>query len=374
MTTATSEKAAAGPRARRLPRELHPAAWWGWAIGLAAAASFTTNPFVLLLLVAAAAWVVAQRRGDHPWARSFRLYLWFGLFIVVVRVVFRVLLGGGYGTVVWLDLPTVPLPDWVAGVVLLGPITQETVLAGLYDGMRLATIVIAIGAANALANPKRLLKSLPPALYEVGTAVVVAVTVIPQLADSVRRVRRAQELRGGPPGRIRGLRRLVVPVLEDALARSLQLAAGMDARGYGRAGTATPAERRTTGALMLAGLIGLCLGIYALLDQAGEGDLGVPLLVLGCLLAGTGIAAAGRRVRRTRYRPDRWAPAEIGVLACGVATATLVILSADRAMLANYPPLTAVPQVTVLLLMAVLLAAAPALVAPAPSYPERSRS
>ena len=37
----------------------------------------------------------------------------------------------------------------------------------------------------------------------------------------------------------RALRRIVVPVLEDALERSLALAASMDARGYGRAGELT---------------------------------------------------------------------------------------------------------------------------------------
>ena len=54
---------------------------------------------------------------------------------------------------VLVDLPEIPLPDWVAGVRLLGPMTLESVLAGLYDGMRLATIVICVGAANSLANP-----------------------------------------------------------------------------------------------------------------------------------------------------------------------------------------------------------------------------
>ena len=89
------------------------------------------------------------------------------------------------------------------GITLLGPVTQESLLAGLYDGLRLATIVICVGAANSLANPKRLLRSVPPALYEIGTALVVAVTVLPQFADSARRVRAAQSLRAGEtaPGR-----------------------------------------------------------------------------------------------------------------------------------------------------------------------------
>ncbi|MFT4263892.1 MAG: CbiQ family ECF transporter T component, partial [Nocardioides sp.] len=233
--------------------ELHPVAWWLWAIGLASYASQTTNPWLLLLLIGVAVVVVAARRGDQPWARAFRYYLVAAAVIVAIRVLFRVLLGGGAGSIVWLDLPEIPLPDWVLGITLLGPVTQESVLAGLYDGLRLAGIMVAVGAANALANPKRLLRSLPPALYEIGTALVVAITVLPQLAESLQRVRRAQQLRESRAGRGRRLRRVVVPVLEDALERSLALAAGMDTRGYGRTGPAGAGARRVTGLLVLLG-------------------------------------------------------------------------------------------------------------------------
>ena len=83
--------------------------------------------------------------------------------------------------------------------------------------------MICVGAANSLANPKRLLRSVPPALYEVGTALVVAVTVLPQFADSAAPgARRAGAARRATTGRVGRLRRLLVPVLEDALERSLR--------------------------------------------------------------------------------------------------------------------------------------------------------
>ncbi len=240
------------------------------------------QPILLLLLVGAAALVVVARRSDQPWAGSFRLYLWLGLMIVVIRVLFRIVLGGGAQGNVLFTLPEIPLPDWVLGIQLFGPVTSESLLAGLYDGMRLAAIVICVGAANSLANPKRLLKSVPPALYEIGTALVVAITVLPQLADSLRRVRAAQALRGGPAGRVASLRRLLVPILEDAFERSLKLAAGMDARGYGRAGTLTARQRLRTGVLMLAGLCGICIGSYAVLDLTAPRVLALPMLLVGC--------------------------------------------------------------------------------------------
>ena len=332
----------------------------------------TTNPLLLLLLVGVATLVVVARRGTQPWARSFRLYVALGVLIVVLRVLFRVVFGGGYAgpdTVVLLDLPAIPLPGWVAGVSLLGPLSRDSLLAGLYDGMRLATIVICVGAANALANPKRLLRSVPPALYEIGTALVVAVTVLPQFADSVRRVRAAQALRAGESGRVARLRRLLVPVLEDALERSLALAAGMDARGYGRAGGVSPGQRRATSALMLTGLMGICVGVYAVLDRTAPRWLAVPMLALGTLAALAGLLSAGRRVQRSRYRPDPWRWPELAVAAGGVATATLFSWVATHQPTVAFPPLTVVPTVSGVSLVAVVAGLAGALCSPAPVLP-----
>jgi len=308
----------------RVPRDLHPVAWWCWAIGLAVYASCTTNPILLLLLVVVASLTVLTCRSDQTWARSYRLYLWLALWVVVIRIAFRVVLGDDTQGHTILALPQIPLPSWAAGITLLGDFTREELVAAVDEGLRLAALLLAVGAANALANPKRLMKSLPPALYEIGTAMVVAITVIPQLADSAARVRAAQALRGGPAGRfrrVRGLRRTLVPILEDAFERSLALAAGMDARGYGRSGDASPAQRRSTGGLMLAGLAGVLVGVYAVLDQSAPRLLAVPMLALGAALAIAGFVLAGRRVRRTRYRADSWRVPEIVVALSGLAVA-----------------------------------------------------
>ena len=76
---------------------------------------------------------------------------------------FRVLFGSAYAAPdahVILDLPEIPLPDWT-GMTLLGPVTAESLAAGFADGLRLATILIRVGAANTLANPRRLLAHSP---------------------------------------------------------------------------------------------------------------------------------------------------------------------------------------------------------------------
>jgi energy-coupling factor transport system permease protein len=350
-----------------LPRDLHPIAWWTWAIGLATAASMTTNPLVLLLVMGSAAVVVMARRSGHPFGRSFRLYVVLALVTVVLRVVFRILFGGQEIGTVLLDLPEVPLPDWAAGVRLLGPITSEALLAGLYDGLRLAAIILCVGAANSLANPKRLLASVPPALYEVGTALVVAVTIFPQLADSARRVRAAQALRGGATKGVGRLRRFLVPVLEDALERSLALAAGMDTRGYGRAGGASAGERRVTGALLLVALTGICVGTYAWLDPTAPRVLALPMLGAGVVVAVLGLVSAGRRVQRTRYRPDPWRAPELLTVGVGIVVAGLGWYLGHTQVAVAYPGVDAAPYLSPLALAVGLVGTVPAVATPLPS-------
>lgn len=361
---------AARPRRRapRLPRGLHPVAWWVWALGLATAATRTTNPLLLLVLVAVVGYVVTARRGDAPWARAFRFYLLLGLAVVVLRVVFRVLFGLDDEGHVLLTLPTADLPDWAAGVALGGPVTAEEVLAASYDGLRLAVLIVCVGAANTLADPKRALRALPAALYEVATVVVVALTVAPQLVESVLRVRRARRLRGAPGRGLRGLRAIAVPVLEDALTRSLRLAAAMDSRGYGRSGHLPRRERRTTSALVLAGLLGLCLGLYGLLDGTAPRALGVGGLTVGLLLSLAGLRVGGRRVRTTTYRPDPWAWPEWAVAGCGVVTAVVMLGVGRYDPLLLHPSLSPLswPDLPLLPLAAILVALLPAWLAPPP--------
>ena len=193
-------------------------------------------------------------------------------------------------------LPSLRLPDAAAGITIGGPVTLESLLAALYDGLRLATMLVCLGAANALANPKRMLRTLPGALYEVGMAVVVALTMAPQLIESILRVRRARRLRGGLGRGPRALGGLLLPVLEDALDRSLRLAAAMDSRGYGRRGTATRRERLVSGSLVVGGLLGICAGLFGLLG----GDAGSRRTGLDHVLG----RQRGRDRRPGRRRPS----------------------------------------------------------------------
>lgn len=354
--------AAAVPRA-----PLHPGAWWLWALALGTAASRSTNPLLLGLVLATAGFVVSARRSTEPWARSYGVFLRLGLVVIAVRTVFHVVFGGAYGTTVLFTLPQLPLPDRAAGVRIGGPVTAEGLVFALYDGLRLAVLLACVGAANSLANPRRLLKSLPAALYEVSVAVVITLTAAPQLITSARRVRRARLLRGDTSRGLRAFRTVVVPVLQDALDRSLALAAAMDSRGYGRTAGVPAAVRRTTGALLLGGLLGVGVGAYGLLDAGSTVFVGSVVLAIGVVLAIAGLLLASRRVPRSRYRPDRWRLREAVVVASGLAAVAAVLVAGARGGHALTPPTAPLTLPTLPLLPAagVLVALLPAWVAPA---------
>jgi energy-coupling factor transport system permease protein len=349
----------------QVPRSLHPGAWWLWAIGLATAAARTTNPFLLLLIVAVAGFVVVSRRSDAPWARAYGFYVRMGLVVIAIRVVFACLFGVPQPGAVFVNLPEVGLPDWAAGVRLGGDVTWPMVVAAVYAGLQLATILACVGAANALANPKRLLQSLPGALYEVGVAVVVALSFSPQLVEAVSRIRAARRLRGRPDRGLRGLRGVAMPVLESALERSVELAAAMDARGFGRTG-GRRSTRRLTGALTSGGLLGIGIGCYGLLDASSPPVLGLPLLVLGVALAAGGLTVGGRRATRSRYRPDPWnAPEWLAALSGATAATTVLAVASSGLSDALTPAATGLPGLPLVAAVGVLVAILPAWLTPA---------
>jgi energy-coupling factor transporter transmembrane protein EcfT len=103
----------------------------------------------------------------------------------------------------------------------------------LSEGVIICAIIVVFGAAASLTSPHRLLRVLPIYMYEFGVSVVIASTVLPQLVTSFTRIRTAQRLRGQSTKGLSSYRRVAIPLLEESLARSLDLAAAMDARGYG---------------------------------------------------------------------------------------------------------------------------------------------
>lgn len=352
--------------ARLAGRTVHPWAWWGWALGAGVAVTLASNPLLLVLLIAAVTFVVLQRRTKAPWARSLTLYYALAGLVIAVRLIFQILIGGLREGTVLFTLPEIALPSWAAGIRLGGPVTVEGLVYTAVDAGRLAGLLICIGAANALANPKRALRNVPAAFHQIATALVIAISVAPQLVESVLRVRRARRLRGGVRPGVKGLISVIVPVLEDAIDRSLALAAGMESRGFGRTRTGRGLDWRL-GLTLVVAMLGVTFGTFALLGLPGAGSWAVPLLLIGLAAGAFGLHRAGDDLATSRYRPDPWGAPEYLVVGCGLATAALAIwlASTDPAMAFGAFPLTW-PELSWPMLATAAVAALPGLLAPEP--------
>lgn len=185
---------------------------------------------VAILLLA----LMAQRLRlpVHRW-RIFRFSLVIAGAAVAIRLLTAVLIGVPMPGRTMFTLPQLQLPELFVGIRIGGPVTVDRLGGALSEALLFAALILAFGLANAASTSTRLLRVIPARLYGIGIAATLATTITPQLAQSVRRTRSAQLLRGQADG-LRSWRRIGTPVLEDSLARSIDLAAALEARGYGR--------------------------------------------------------------------------------------------------------------------------------------------
>ena len=212
---------------------LHPLTWWIWAIGLAVSVIRFDSPVFTVVCVGAVAVVVFRNREDAPWGKSFNWTIKISLWILAIRTVIGVLIGVPIPGTTLFTLPRMPLPDWMPGIRIGGAVTLERISSAVSEGMIICGIIIIFGAAASLTSPHRLLRVMPVYIYEFAISVVIATSVLPQLVSSVSRIRQAQKLRGQSLRGFSSWKRVAIPLLEESLARSLDLAAAMDSRGYG---------------------------------------------------------------------------------------------------------------------------------------------
>jgi len=213
-----------------MKKPLHPLTLWVSAILLALGVVALDNAWIAIAIVGAVALLVYLRRDGSPWQASFNLSLRIGATILAIRTIVGILIGVPIPGTILFKLPILDLPSWMPGIRVGGSVTLERLSSSLHEGVIIATMIALFGAATSLTSPHKLLRVTPSFIYEIGVTLVIATSVFPQLATSARRIRTAQKLRGIEKIRIRSI---AIPLLEESLSKSLQLAAAMDARGYG---------------------------------------------------------------------------------------------------------------------------------------------
>lgn len=255
-------------------RSAHPVTWWVFGLSAAFLATTTSSGIQLLVHSLICVSLVAIFQRSIRALGQLRIFLILALAVILIRVIFRIIFGGDSS--IWAD-----------------------VLAGANDGLRLAAIILSVAVANAMANPRRLLKHMPGALYEIAAAISVALNLVPELISSLQRVRKSSMIRGRSKG-LRALKSIVIPVLEDSLERSMQLAASMSARGFGRRGRLSRRQVLTNRLASLLSLLGVVLGTFFLL-MGSSIELVVIFLSSSFAAAFVSIRTASKANLRTRF-------------------------------------------------------------------------
>ena len=179
-----------------MKRSLHPLTLWVWALSLATGVALTQSGWVAAGALLCAGIVVYVRRDNSPWSKSFAISLRIGALILAIRTTVGILIGVPIPGRILFRIPLVDLPSWLPGIRIGGAVTLERLSSSVHEGFIIATIIALFGAATSLTSPRKLLRTLPVFIYEIGITLVIATSLIPQLAQSARRIQLARRLRG----------------------------------------------------------------------------------------------------------------------------------------------------------------------------------
>lgn len=204
---------------------------WALFTSLAAGVIAADSVVIALISLGGAALIVNLYKSDGPWSKSFHWALYAGNYLLAIRAITGILIGVPRPGNVLFTIPRIHLPTWLPGIRIGGDVTQERLISSLHEGLIIATVIALFGAANSVTNPRQLLKVLPSRFYQIAVTLIIATTVFPQLVTSIKRIRDAQYLRSGNKPRISTI---ALPLLEESLGRSVNLAESMEARGYGQ--------------------------------------------------------------------------------------------------------------------------------------------
>ena len=336
----------------------HPMTWLLWLAAAVVPTLATRNPLYLIILLLTIAIVYLALGTRSPLAASWGLFLRAGLLLWGTTFVFDTLTAH-YGATVLFSLPR----HWP---VIGGRITLEAAVFGATSGLALVTLLLVFATFNALVDHHRLLRLLPPSLYQAGVVASIAMTFVPSTAASLKDIREAQAVRGH---RFRGLRDLLplfVPLVTSGLERAIQLAEAMEARGFSRVVTPAQASSRLRKLALTLAILACGIALFGYSYWRPGRWPALALLAAGLALLLFTLCRMGRGTGRTRYRRELWRRRDTVVgVASGAVLATFLALLVLSPKVLAYPvyPRVNWPPFEPLVGLALLPLLAPALVA-----------
>jgi energy-coupling factor transport system permease protein len=204
-----------------------------YGLALATAALVLEHPLALAgLAVAVVGAGIAAGVGTQLW-RAFRVT---AIPLVVLTVLVNLIVDRNGLTVF------ARLGDW--GPLGQVDLTVEALVFGLVMALRLCTVMLAAALIVCAVDPDELLRALRGVSHRSALTATLSTRLVPMLFDDAHRLAEAQRCRpDGGPGGARGRLAVLRAVVAGALERSLDVAAALELRGYGRAGRPRRAPR-----------------------------------------------------------------------------------------------------------------------------------
>lgn len=212
-------------RSRSGVRRMRPGVAFAYALTLALAALVVGDPVhaaAVLAIVLAALAVSRVMRAAWPYLR---ISLYIGLLVLIINPLF----GGAGLDVLWsLSIGPIHLAVTVQGIVY-----------GIASVLRLAGVILAFGLLNLCVDPDDQLAIVSRFSFRSGLVLSLASRLLPVFSRDAARINDAQKARGVPldagSRRRRAVARLplLACMLTQSLERAVDVAASMEARGYG---------------------------------------------------------------------------------------------------------------------------------------------
>lgn len=317
---------------------MHPGAWAAWLALAMSVALSTTNPLYLVVLALTLALVgVLSPRAEGVAIGGARAVIFFAVSMFSLSLVVAVV-NGSYGDHILFTVPGPDFPSWMGGLRLGGPVSAEGLVAAAVRGLSIACIVVAFSGFSTSVSPQRLLRTSPAALFQAGLVLTIGLTLVPAIADDLRRVREVRALRGASNG-VSSLPALAVPVLLGGLERAMRTAEAMEARGYA---ASQPAPRAATVAAVAAPAMGLLAALVWFFYPAIRW-LAVAPAVFAVAAFIYWLRAAARARRTSRYRAEPMGRVQRAASALSCVFAATVVFGVIPGLDLGYNPFAGLP-------------------------------
>lgn len=216
---------------------IHPIAIWAWAFALAILQSRSTTLSILIISTIIFISFFRFRQGksrslsDQP--NPIQIAIYFALFAAVIRLIFGIIIGVPQSGNILFTLPNLPLPNWLAGITIGGAVSLERLQLVGIEILKFSAVLVTFAFATSVTSVNQLIRIFIRRFRSIGTAMLIALSLIPQLIISIQRIKIAQRMRGIKRVGFRNWQSIAAPVIEESLDRAIDLAANLESKGFG---------------------------------------------------------------------------------------------------------------------------------------------